>query len=121
MDLEITISKPSNLLPEYLIESIAEIIRKKSEIAFAYISELHIPNFINEPSNTLVLITKKRGKKIEEITESIQKSLDEILPEGYILFLHTIALNNKLVKPVVETGYLIEVNDHDLYDNVQGL
>jgi len=120
-NLDITIGVPSDPLPESVSEEIASIIRMFPEIHFAFLPELFIPGKMEEPESVLILVTSLRGAELEMIMIKLNEEIGKLLPDGVSIGLTTLEPDHELIGPVIETGCLIEINDHKIFERCNNL
>ena len=120
-NLDIMIGVPSDPLPESVSEEIASIIRMIPEIHFAFLPELFIPGKMEEPESVLILVTSLRGKELDMITARLNEEIAKLLPDGVSIGLTSLEPDHELIPPVIETGCLIEINDHKVFEQCNNL
>ena len=120
MDLEVSIGVPDEPLPEKITEKIAEAIRDFHDIAFAFLPEMFIPGQMENPAPVLVIVTKQKGPKLEKLLATLRNRINGIMPDDMELDLLPIPPEHELVMPTIETGCLVEINNHELFEKCQG-
>jgi|GEM_PF-2226867 len=117
--LEITIGPPKAPPPESIADTIADTIRARPEIYFAFMPEIFIPGQMESPAEVLILVSDMDGASLERVTREIHEEIRELLPEVDSIDILAVPPEHELVIPSIATTCLIEINDNEVFELCQ--
>lgn len=99
---EVFIGAPASPLPESFTNALKEELSRIPNLLEAHLPQCYVKGVIDNPSQVLVLVAK--DNHLEEILETVRRSLSEILDEDSMLDIWPMDKSNKLIRTMREAG-----------------